>query len=220
MNNKKRPLLQVALDTLDLNTALKTTRVVQEVIDVIEVGTILCLAEGLSAVRIIKTLYPEKIILADVRVVEAGAIIAKMVFDAGADWISVVSSANTSTLKAVAEEAFSRAGDVQVELQDGWSLDQTEEWKEIGVKQLTFHRSRDAEKTGQNWEEKSINTIRQLTGMGFQVSVTGKLAVEDIALFAGIPVYVFVSGRAIRDAVNPHTVATEFLQAIQKTWPE
>jgi len=220
MNNKKRPLLQVALDTLDLNTALKTTRVVQEVIDVIEGGTILCLAEGLSAVRIIKTLYPEKIILADVRVVEAGAIIAKMVFDAGADWISVVISANTSTLKAVAEEAFSRAGDVQVELQDGWSLDQTEEWKEIGIKQLTFHRSRDAEKTGQNWDEKSINTIRQLAGMGFQVSVTGKLAVEDIALFAGVPVYVFVSGRAIRDADNPHTAAIGFLQAIQKTWPE
>lgn len=220
MNTKKRPLLQVALDTLDLNTALKTTRVVQDVVDVIEVGTILCLAEGLSAVRTIKTLYPEKIILADVRVVEAGAIIAKMVFDAGADWISVVSSANTNTLKAVAEEAFARGGDVQVELQDGWSLDQTEEWKALSIKQLTFHRSRDAEKAGQNWDEKSINTIRQLAGMGFQVSVTGKLAVEDIALFAGIPVYVFVSGRAIRDAANPRAAATEFLQAIQKTWPE
>ncbi len=63
-----RPLLQVALDTKDLNTALKTTRLVSDVVDVIEVGTILCLAEGLGAVTSIRTLYPNKLILADVRI--------------------------------------------------------------------------------------------------------------------------------------------------------
>ena len=38
--------------------------------------------------------------------------------------------------------------------------------------------------------------------MGFKVTVTGGLALEDLPLFQGIPIHVFIAGRSIRDAAS------------------
>src|SRR5580693_2117925 len=94
----KTPRLQLALDTLDLVSALGPLQKAAPYLDVIEVGTILCLAEGMHAVRTIRSLFPEKIVLADVRIAEAGGLISKMAFEAGADWVSVVSGATLNTV--------------------------------------------------------------------------------------------------------------------------
>ena len=214
----EKPMLQVALDTFNLDSALKTTRLVADVVEIIEVGTILCLAEGLGAVRTVKTLYPDRLVLADVRIAEAGALISKMVFDAGADWVSVLSSASIPTMEVVAKEAFSRGRDVQIELQDGWTIEKAMQWQQLGVRQVIIHRSRDTEKTDKGWSQKDLDLIMNLSDKGFQVSVTGNMLVENISIFKGIPVYAFVAGRSIRDANDPKMAATEFQNAIKKTW--
>lgn len=59
------PMLQVALDNQTLASAYETTRLIAEEVDIIEVGTILCVGEGVRAVRDLKALYPHKIVLAD-----------------------------------------------------------------------------------------------------------------------------------------------------------
>lgn len=55
-----RPNLQVALDHSDLPSAIKDVVAVGEIVDIVEVGTILCLQAGEEAVRCIRALYPEK----------------------------------------------------------------------------------------------------------------------------------------------------------------
>ena len=45
------PMLQVALDNQTLSHAYETTRLIAEEVDIIEVGTILCVGEGVRAVR-------------------------------------------------------------------------------------------------------------------------------------------------------------------------
>ena len=214
----EKPMLQVALDTLDLDTALKSTRLVADVVDIIEVGTILCLAEGLGAVKTVKTLYPDRLVLADVRIAEAGALISKMVFEAGADWVSVLSSASIPTMEIVSKTAFSHGGDVQIELQDGWTMEKAIQWQALGIKQVTIHRSRDTEKAGMSWGQQDLDLVKNLSNKGFRVSVTGKMSISDIAVFKGIPVYAFVAGRSIRDAVDPSKAAEEFQNAIKATW--
>ena len=139
------PKLQLALDTLDLPSALGPLQKASPYLDVIEIGTILCLAEGMRAVRIIRSLFPEKILLADVRIAEAGSLISKMVFDAGANWVSVVSGATMTTVEVVAREAQKNKGDVQIELIDGWTMEQAREWRNLGIEQVITHRSRDSE---------------------------------------------------------------------------
>ena len=210
------PKLQLALDTLDLPSALGPLQKASPYLDVIEIGTILCLAEGMRAVRIIRSLFPEKILLADVRIAEAGSLISKMAFDAGANWVSVVSGATMTTVEVVAREAQKNKGEVQIELIDGWTMEQAREWRNLGIEQVITHRSRDSEAKGDlTWSERDFNEIRMLAEMGFKVTVTGGVGLSDIPLFAGVPVYVFIVGRGIYKADHPEIAARSFRNAIE-----
>ena len=210
------PKLQLALDTLDLPSALGPLQKASPYLDVIEIGTILCLAEGMRAVRIIRSLFPEKILLADVRIAEAGGLISKMAFDAGANWVSVDSGATMTTVEVVAREAQKNKGEVQIELIDGWTMEQAREWRNLGIEQIITHRSRDSEAKGDlTWSERDFNEIRMLAEMGFKVTVTGGVGLSDIPLFAGVPVYVFIVGRGIYKADHPEIAARSFRNAIE-----
>lgn len=214
-----RPLLQLALDTFDLPSALGPLQKAHQHIDVIEVGTILCLSEGMRAVRIIRSLFPDKIILADVRIAEAGSIISKMAFEAGANWVSVVSGATMTTAEVVQKEAEKHGGEVQIELIDGWSWAMARQWRAIGIQQVITHRSRDAEAKGElTWSERDFAEISELAAMGFKVTVTGGVKPADIPRFAGVPVYIFIAGRAIRGADDPAAAAKKFQDVIKQTF--
>lgn len=214
-----QPKLQIALDTYDLPSALSPLQKAAAHIDVIECGTILCLAEGMHAVRVIRSLFPDKLILADVRIVEAGSLISKMAFDAGADWVSVVSGATLNTVEAVIKEAAKHHGDVQIELIDGWTWEQAQQWRALGIQQVITHRSRDGEAKGElTWSQRDFDEIRRLADLGFKVTVTGGVKPADVSLFAGVPVYVFIAGRGIYAAADPAAAAQQFKTAIQTTF--
>lgn len=213
------PLLQIALDTYNLPAALGPLQKAHRQIDVIEVGTILCLSEGMHAVRAIRSLYPDKIILADVRIAEAGGIISKMAYDAGADWVSVVSGAAPSSFEVVLAESQARQKDMQIELSDGWTWEMARRWADMGVQQVIFKRSRDLEAQGQlSWKPQDFEQIHHLAEMGFKVTVTGGVKPADIPLFAGTPVYIFIAGRAIVKASDPAAAAKEFQNVISQTF--
>jgi len=209
--------LQLALDTYDLPSALAPLQKAAPYLDVIEVGTILCLSEGMRAVKVIRSLFPEKTLLADVRIAEAGGLISKMAFEAGANWVSVVSGATLSTMESVAREAERHSGEVQVELFDGWTAKTARQWRDLGIRQVITHRSRDGEaKAELTWSERDFDDIRRLASMGFNVTVTGGITLRDIPLFAGVPVYIFIVGREICRAEHPDAVAKSFREAIQR----
>jgi 3-dehydro-L-gulonate-6-phosphate decarboxylase len=215
----KRPQLQIALDTFDLPSALGPLQKAHPYIDVIEVGTILCLSRGMDAVRIIRSLFPQKTILADVRIAEAGSIIAKMAFEAGADWVSVVSGASPATIEVVQEVAQAQGKEVQVELSDGWTWEAARRWRDIGIPQVIAKRSRDAEAQGElAWGPQSLDNVRRLHEMGFKVTVTGGIKPADIVRFAGVPVYIFIAGRAIVQAEDPAGAARSFQDALTATF--
>ena len=45
------PMLQVALDNQTMDSAYETTRLIAEEVDIIEVGTILCVGEGCTRTK-------------------------------------------------------------------------------------------------------------------------------------------------------------------------
>ena len=212
------PKLQIALDNLSYTDAVKALRDVAQEVDVIEVGTILLCAEGKRAVEYIKTMYPEKIVLADAKIADAGKIITPMMFDAGADWTTIICCAELPTIAGALEVANARGRDVQIELTGHWSFEQAAEWKKIGVRQVVYHRSRDAQAAGVAWGPEDLEKVGKLCDMGFQVTVTGGIAVEDIRFFKDYPVFVFIAGRSIRDAQDPVTAARQFKAEFAKYW--
>ena len=213
----ERPKLQIALDTFDLASALAPLEKAHEHLDVIEVGTVLCLSEGMEAVRVIRQRYPDKTLLADIRIVEAGAILSKMAFNAGANWVSVFGGTSLTAIEAVWNEARKRGGDVQVEIFEDWDKHKAKAWRDMGIEQIITHRSRDAEAKGTlSWSQKDFDRIHELSEMGFKVTITGGVTPEDIPLFTGVPVYIFIAGRAIREAADPAAAAKAFQDAIHE----
>lgn len=212
------PLLQVALDHLNLPDALAATRRLAPHVEVLEVGTILCAAEGARAVAEIRALYPDHTIVADLKVADAGAVLAEMVFSRGATWMTVICCAPYATTEKALEVARRYDGDIQIELYGEWTFAQAEEWKRIGLKQAIYHRGRDAQAAGKGWDEVDISKIRRLAEMGFEVSITGGLTPKDVPQFAGIPAKAFISGRTLYGADDPAAAARAFREAIERAW--
>lgn len=214
-----RPMLQIALDNLSSDAAISDAQKAQKHLDIIEVGTILLASEGKEAIKKIKESFPNKIIVADGKIADAGLVFSKMFFENGADYITVICAAETSTLKQTIESSKKYINkDVQVEMTTHFSWNQVEEWKSIGLNQVVWHRSRDAQKEGAKWDDNNINIVKKLAEMGFKVTVTGGIEKEDIKLFKGIPIYIFIAGRSIRDAKNPELAAKELKDEIAKYW--
>lgn len=207
-----KPKLQIALDSQSLSKALETVREVGDVVDIIEVGTVLCLQDGMEPVRAIRALYPEKTILADTKCADAGKTVAKNCKDAGANWMTVICCATISTMQAANKEI----DELQVELYGDWTFDQAKAWKEIGINQVVYHQSRDALLSGETWGEKDLTKIKKLVDMGFEVSVTGGLNVDTLQLFKGIDVACFIAGRSIAEAENPKKAAEDFKNKINE----
>lgn len=167
------PMLQVALDNQTMDSAYETTRLIAEEVDIIEVGTILCVGEGVRAVRDLKALYPHKIVLADAKIADAGKILSRMCFEANADWVTVICCADINTAKGALDVAKEFNGDVQIELTGYWTWEQAQQWRDAGIQQVVYHRSRDAQAAGVAWGEADITAIKRLSDMGFKVTVTG-----------------------------------------------
>lgn len=208
------PKLQIACDHSDLPSALSDIKAVGEIVDVLEVGTVLLLQVGDEAVKCFRALYPNKEIVSDPKCADAGGTVAKNLKNAGADYMTCICSATVATMKAAAKEIEQ----IQVELYGNWTYEQAQEWLDSGIDQVIYHQSRDALLAGETWGVKDLNKVKKLVDMGFKVSVTGGLDVDTLELFKGVDVYTFITGRGITQAQDPAKAAKDFKNRIEELW--
>lgn len=215
-----KPMLQIALDTLSIEDAIDNVNKVRNEIDIVEVGTILITSCGKKAINDIAKAFPEKIIVADNKIADAGEVFAKMMFDNGAKFTTCICAAEIPTIQKVLETAkkYNIENDVQIELTSYFDFEQAKQWRNIGIEQVVYHRSRDAQLAGVKWSNDDLSKITKLCQMGFKVTVTGGIEVNDISFFKDLPIYIFIAGRSIRDASNPIDVAKAFHKEFEKYW--
>ncbi|MGF1714209.1 3-keto-L-gulonate-6-phosphate decarboxylase UlaD [Photobacterium chitinilyticum] len=212
-----KPLIQIALDSTDLDTAVSVANNVESFVDVIEVGTILAFAEGMKAVRTLRASHPDHIIVCDMKTTDGGAILARMAFEAGANWLTVSAAAHIATIEACKKIADELGGEIQIELYGNWTLEDAQAWVDLGIKQAIYHRSRDAELAGVSWTDSDINRMRVLSELGLEVSITGGIVPQDIHLFEGIKAKTFIAGRALANDTGKET-AEALRTEINKYW--
>ena len=214
------PKLQIALDTLSIAEGIEILKKVKDHINIIEVGTILICSEGKMAIKTIKEHFPDKLIVADGKISDAAKIFGKMFFDSGADYTTAICAAEISTMKELVDlsNTYKNKKEIQVEMTSQFNWDQVEQWDAAGIRQVVWHRGRDAQAAGVKWKTKDIEAIAHLANMGFKVTVTGGIQVEDIKLFKDIPIYIFIAGRSIYEAKNPAAVAQDFQMEFKKYW--
>lgn len=213
-----RPLLQLALDHTSLAAAQRDVARLQDHVDIVEAGTILCLAEGLNAIKALRAQCPEKILVADWKVADAGETLAQQAFNAGANWMTIICAAPLATVEKGHQVARACGGEIQMELFGNWTFDDACAWYHTGVRQAIYHRGRDAQASGQQWGDADLARMKTLSDIGLALSITGGITPADLPLFKQINVKAFIAGRALTDADRPQQVAAEFHAQIRDIW--
>ncbi|EPL9570274.1 3-keto-L-gulonate-6-phosphate decarboxylase UlaD [Providencia rettgeri] len=212
-----KPLIQIALDQTNLPAALDVAENVHTFVDIIEVGTILAFADGMNAVSTLRQKYPNHILVCDMKTTDGGAILSKMAFEAGADWITVSAAAHIATIAACKKVADEFQREIQIEIYGNWTFEDAKNWVDLGITQAIYHRSRDAELAGIGWTNEDIEKMRKLSDLGLALSITGGIVPEDIHLFNGIKAKAFIAGRALVGEKGKQT-AEALREQIDRFW--
>jgi 3-dehydro-L-gulonate-6-phosphate decarboxylase len=212
-----KPLLQIALDATDIQTAIASVENIADYVDVIEIGTILAFAHGVKSVSLLREKYPQHVIVCDMKITDASAILTKIALAEGANWVTVSAAAHIETIRAAYQVAEECSGEIQIELYGHWTLDDAKAWVEIGITQAIYHRSRDAELAGVTWTEEDLTKMKALSDLGIELSITGGIVPEDLHLFKDLKVKSFIAGRALASAEG-RSIAESFHNEIEKYW--
>jgi 3-dehydro-L-gulonate-6-phosphate decarboxylase len=217
----KTPLLQIAMDYTSLSKALVMAALVAPEVDIIEIGTPLCKAAGVEAIRAMREICPDKLILADFKTPDVGGLEATMAFDAGADMLTVIGGAALPTVEQALAVARKRGKDMLMELTGVRDiLARATEWRKMGVDRIVYHREWDAQSAGREWTEEDKDIIRKLIDMDYKVTITGGMTVDILPFFADLPVSVLICGRHIRESADPRAVARQMRLALADLWSQ
>lgn len=204
--------LQVAIDLLSTEAALDLAAKVAPHVDIIELGTPLIKSEGLSVIRAIKDAHPDKTVFADLKTADAGALEAKIAFEAGADLVTVLGTADDSTIRGAVEVAKEQGKGVVVDLigvED--KAARAREVHGLGVDFVEFHAGLDEQaKPGF-----SLDTLLEAgTASGVPFSVAGGVSLTTIEAVQQAGAQVAVAGGAIYGAADPAESARELQAAL------
>ncbi len=202
--------LQLALDGT-LEGAFGVLASVHDLIDRIEIGTPLIYREGMRAVRAVRERYPGHQLVADLKIMDAGAEEASIAFEAGADEVSVLAVAADATIRQViaAARVAGRAvlGDL---IEAPLPLGRARRLQEAGIDVLAVHVGVDEQAGRAPFE--AFAALREALP-GATLAVAGGIGPNDAARLAGSADIVIV-GAGIAGASDPRAAASAVRKAL------
>lgn len=112
-----KPIIQVSLDVTSNEEALELAQAaVAAGVDWLEAGTPLILAEGLSCVKMLRTAFPDKPIVADLKTMDGAGLEAEMMFRAGANMVVVMGQAHDASIIEQVKMARKYGGQVMCDV--------------------------------------------------------------------------------------------------------
>ena len=210
MNSK--PLLQIALDISDAEEALRIAAEVHEFADIFEIGTVLLKKEGVRIIERLKTAYPDKLVFADTKTVDFGKLEAQIVFQAGADIMSVCGVASDETISYAAEEAHAYEKKILVDLIGlGDSYRQAKRLSFLHPDYLAVHTGIDKRSSNNDLFEK-VEIISQISPI--PLSISGGVLLDDISYLLMFHPAIIVVGASIVHSSKPRKLAERFWKSI------
>ena len=199
--------LQVAIDLLSLEKAMNLLEDVAPYVDIIEAGTPLIKQEGLRVVEAFKEQYPDKLIFADMKTMDAGELEAEMAFEAGADFATVLAVANDATIKGAIAAAKKYDRYITADTVGVTDLEQrATDLEQMGVNLIEVHCGLDKQAEGLcSW-----NTFQKIRDMvQIPIAVAGGINVETIERVEAGGAYIAAVGGAIYNASSPKDAARQ-----------
>jgi 3-hexulose-6-phosphate synthase len=214
------PKIQLAMDTLNRDQALWLAQQCSPFIDILEAGTPLIKSVGIGIVTTLKKLYPDKVILADLKSSDVGAYEANMAFEAGADVVTTQGITTYATICEVQRMADQWKRRAEVDMTGVIDpVNRAEELKKANISLVLYHRSIDEETTiGARWDDKACKTVEKLTALGMDVAIAGGVNLEVIPLIEKFKIYGIVVGRGITAQEDPAKAAREIYTLVHNIW--
>ena len=194
-------LLQLALDTPDANLAYRLLNQTGSDVDIIEIGTPHLIRYGINIISKIKQKYPQKLILADLKIVDAGAIESRLAFNAGADIVTVLATAHGETIKGAKTEAEKVGGKLMVDLITILDLKTmvhlAKTHDALGIDYICLHTAYDIQE-GNN-PNLTFNRVRRVNEAlsSTKLAIAGGLKPESIASIVGLAPEIVIVGEYI-----------------------
>ena len=208
------PLVQIALDFVNLNRALKVAEAATAGgADWLEAGTPLIKSEGLDCLRALRKKFPQKTVVADMKIMDVGRIESESAFKAGANVVCVLGVADDSTVRECVEAAKNYGGRIMVDLL-GVS-DPTRRAKEVekmGIDYIGMHTSIDEQMRGKDPFSKLREVSRTVS---VPVAVAGGINSETAAKAIDAGASVVIVGGAVIKAKDPREATRVIKEAIK-----
>jgi 3-hexulose-6-phosphate synthase/6-phospho-3-hexuloisomerase len=212
---RDRPIVQVALDFVDLPRAVEVAReAVAGGADWVEAGTPLIKAEGLNAVRALKAEFPDKVVVADMKTMDAGRTEVEYAAKAGAGVVGVLGAASDSTIKECAEAARNYGCRLIVDMIEvADPVARAKRAQELGADYVGIHTAIDQQMRG----EAPFDTLRAVAAaVSIPVSVAGGINSESAAAAVEAGAAIVVVGGAIIKSADAAAAAAEIRRAVDE----
>lgn len=207
--------LQLALDVFDLETALEVTERARDYVNIIEIGTPFLLEYGMEAVRRFRAAFPEKEILADAKIMDAGRLEVAAALEAGADYVTVLAVTDILTMKECVATANRYGKRIVADLICANDIPETVHALEaIGVQGIAVHTGVDQQSAGRT----PLDDLRLVKGCveSAEVSVAGGINLKTVPDYAALSPHVLIVGGAIGSAPDPAAAARAIHDAISR----
>ena len=211
-----KPLIQVALDSLDYDQTLALARQAAPYVDIIEIGTPCLKVNGLALVKAMKAQHPDKLLFVDLKTMDAGYYEAEPFFKAGADITTVLGTADMGTIKGVVDVAKAYGKQAQVDLinvEDKAAV--AAEAAKIGAHIIGIHTGIDQQLAGQTPFTDLAALVAQ--GLPVKVSVAGGIKQSTVQQVVKAGPSIIVVGGAITGSKSPATAAREIRELVDAT---
>jgi 3-hexulose-6-phosphate synthase len=206
-------LLQLALDTISVDDAVRLLPSLLDSVDLVEAGTPMIKREGIGAVTRLCEAAPGKLIVADMKTMDAGGYEAELAFDAGADIMTVLACASDATIAAAIEVAQRRGKQVCADLIGvADKLARARQLEALGVNYLGVHAGTDESRASGNGPASDLTLVSAATSL--PLCVAGGISPATIGDVLTSKPAIVVVGSAITGAAIPAAMAADLKRAI------
>jgi 3-hexulose-6-phosphate synthase / 6-phospho-3-hexuloisomerase len=201
-----KPLIQLALDSLDFDQTISLAAQTAPYVDIFEIGTPCIKHNGVKLVKELRSRFPDKLILVDLKTMDAGEYEATPFYAAGADICTVLGVSGLATIAGVIKAAQAHDAEAQIDLINVPNkLECAKAAAKLGAQIIGVHTGLDAQAAGQT-PFADLQDIASL-GLDVRISVAGGIKESTVQQVVDSGADIIVVGAAIYGAASPADAA-------------
>lgn len=208
-----KPILQVALDFVDLKRALKLAEeTVAGGADWLEAGTPLIKSEGLNCIRELRKKFPYVKIVADMKTADVGRVEVEIAAKAGANVVSVLGTSDDETIKESVSAAKNYGAEIMVDLLGATdAVKRAKEIEKLGADYIDVHIPIDEQMKGKI----SFDIVKKVSSaVKIPVAIAGGVNSENAADAVKAGAEIIIVGGAITKSKNAKEETRKIKKAI------